>query len=342
MSAAPAGRPPAAQSRSESTSPTSPSERGRSLGSALRRLRTALRRLLPFRRVPRPADGTMALRDHLMELRRRVFLAALGLFVGTVIGFVWFAHGPWFLGLRSLGDILTAPYCSVPAEYRVGLGSTGTECRLLATGPFSAVEFRLKAALLAGAVLSAPVWLGQLWGFVTPGLYVQERRYARVFAGVGALLFAGGAVLAYVVVGEGLTVLLGFGGDTTVSALTPESYFTFIISMLLIFGVSFELPLLLILLNRVGVVTGAALARARRYAIFGLVVFAGLVVPGNDPITMGALAVALSVLYEVAVQVARLHDRAVARRVARAALHDDEPSALEDVDAGVGAGTGRP
>lgn len=279
----------------------------------------------------------MALREHLMELRRRVFLAALGIFLGTVIGFVWFAHAPWFLGIPSLGDLLTAPYCSVPAQYRISLGG-GTECRLLATGPFSAVEFRLKAALLAGAVLSAPVWLGQLWGFVTPGLHPRERRYATVFAGVGAVLFAGGAVLAYVVVGEGLTVLLGFGGDTTVSALTPESYFTFIISMLLIFGVSFELPLLLILLNRVGVVTGAALARSRRYAIFGLVVFAGLVVPGNDPITMGALAVSLSVLYEVAVQVARLHDRSVARRQARAALHDDEPSALEDLTTGTGTG----
>lgn len=328
MSAAPTERP----------SEPPPDRRTR---SRLGRVRTAVARRLTFRRAPRPVDGTMDLRDHLMELRRRVFLAALGLLVGTVIGFVWFAHGPWFLGLRSLGDILTAPYCSVPSEYRISLGPTGAECRLLATGPFSAVEFRLKAALLAGTVLSAPIWLGQLWGFVTPGLYVQERRYARVFAGLGAVLFAGGAVLAYVVVGEGLTVLLGFGGETTVSALTPESYFTFIISMLLIFGVSFELPLLLILLNRVGVVTGAALARSRRYAIFGLVVFAGLVVPGNDPITMGALAVSLSVLFELAVQIARWHDRSVARRQARMALHDDEPSELEDASAGSTAAAGR-
>lgn len=325
--------------------PAAPSEipprSDRRIRSRLGRVRIAVARRLSFRRAPRPVDGTMALRDHLMELRRRVFLAALGLLVGTVVGFVWFAHGPWFLGLRSLGDILTAPYCSVPSQYRISLGPTGAECRLLATGPFSAVEFRLKAALLAGTVLSAPIWLGQLWGFVTPGLYAKERRYARVFAGLGGVLFAAGAVLAYVVVGEGLTVLLGFGGETTVSALTPESYFTFIISMLLIFGVSFELPLMLILLNRVGVVTGAALARSRRYAIFGLVVFAGLVVPGNDPITMGALAVSLSVLFEVAVQVARLHDRSLARRQARAALHDDEPSALEDISVGSSTGSGR-
>ena len=127
----------------------------------------------------------MALRDHLMELRRRVFLAALGLFSGTVVGFIWFSVGVPAIGLSSLSDILTAPYCAVPATSRVAFSSTGDGCQLLATGPFSAVEFRLKAALLAGAVLSSPVWLQQLWGFITPGLYAKERRYAVTFVAVG-------------------------------------------------------------------------------------------------------------------------------------------------------------
>lgn len=142
------------------------------------------------------------------------------------------------------------------------------------------------------------------------------------------MLFAAGAVLAYRVISEGLTVLLGFGGDVTVAALTPDSYFSFLIAMLIIFGVSFELPLLLIMLNRMSVVSHAHLSRWRRYAVFGLVVFAGLVVPGNDPITMSALAVALVLLYELSVQVARVHDRRLARRRASRALSDDEPSAL--------------
>lgn len=278
----------------------------------------------------------MALREHLMELRRRVFLAALGLLSGTVLGFIWFSNGIPAIGLPSLSTILTGPYCAVPTSSRVAFGSASDGCQLLATGPFSAVEFRLKAALLAGAVISSPVWLQQIWGFITPGLYSKERRQAVTFVVLGALLFAGGAVLAYAVVSEGLTVLLGFGGDATIAALSPESYFTFLVTMLLIFGVSFELPLLLIMLNRIGLVSGAALAKARRYAFFGLVVFAGLVVPGNDPITMGALGIALTVLYEVSVQVARLHDRQVAKRQARSALADDQASALDtapdDVD----------
>jgi sec-independent protein translocase protein TatC len=288
----------------------------------------AIRLRLPGRRPRPPADGSMALLDHLHELRRRLFLATLALLAGTAVGFAWFAHGIPAIGLPSLGDILTGPYCAVPAESRVTFGD-GSGCQLLATGPFSAVELQLKSALIAATVLTAPVWLHQLWAFVAPALHARERRYAIVFGVSGGLLFGAGAGLAYLVIREGLTVLLGFGGDATVAALSPESYFSFLIAMLIIFGVSFELPLLLIMLNLAGVLTGERLATARRYAIFGLVVFAGLVVPGNDPITMGALAAALVLLYEVAVQVTLMHDRRLARRgAAQPALPDDQPSRL--------------
>ena len=190
----------------------------------------------------------------------------------------------------------------------------GDGCKLLATGPFSALELQLKSALIAGTVLSSPVWLYQLWSFVTPALYSKERRYAITFVSCGGLLFAIGALLAYVVIREGLTVLLGFGGDATIAALSPDSYFSFLIAMLIIFGVSFELPLLLIMLNQIGLVSHAKLKKWRRYSIFGMVVFAGLVVPGNDPITMLALAIALILLYELSVQVTRIHDRRAAKK----------------------------
>jgi len=220
----------------------------------------------------------------------------------------------------------------VPPTERVQLGA-GDGCKLLATGPFSALELQLKSALIAGAVLSSPVWLYQLWAFVTPALYSKERKYAIIFVSCGGVLFALGAVLAYVVIREGLTVLLGFGGDATIAALSPDSYFSFLIAMLIIFGVSFELPLLLIMLNQIGMVSGAKLAKWRRYSIFGMVVFAGVVVPGNDPITMGALAIALCLLYEVSVQVTRIHDKRKAKRLAAdglSELSDDEASALPD------------
>ncbi|MBM9466766.1 twin-arginine translocase subunit TatC [Nakamurella leprariae] len=270
----------------------------------------------------------MPLMEHLYELRRRLFFAVLGLLLGTVLGFIWFGVqvGP----IPSLGDILTRPYCAVPTEYLADI-SDAQGCQLLATGPFSILQIRLKAALMAGAVLSSPIWLYQLWAFVAPALYSREKKFAVTFAASAAVLFAGGAVLAYIVISEGLSVLLGMGADTAVAALDPDKYFSFLIAMLLIFGVSFELPLLLIMLNLAGAVTGAKLAKARRYAIFGLVVFAGLVVPGNDPITMLALAVALVLLYEVAVQVSRLHDRRKAKRLAAEGLgelSDDEASVL--------------
>jgi sec-independent protein translocase protein TatC len=276
------------------------------------------------------ADGTMSLMEHLNELRRRLFFAVLGIFIGTVIGFIWFGHGIPAIGLPSLSDILTGPYCAVPSTERVTFGA-GDDCKLLATGPFSALELQLKSALIAGVVLSSPVWLYQLWSFVTPALYSKERRYAVTFVSCGGLLFSIGALLAYIVIREGLTVLLGFGGDATIAALSPDSYFSFLIAMLIIFGVSFELPLLLIMLNQIGLVSHAKLKKWRRYSIFGMVVFAGLVVPGNDPITMLALAIALILLYELSVQVTRIHDRRASKKAGLAELADDEASALPDL-----------
>ena len=150
----------------------------------------------------------MSLMEHLYELRQRLFYAVLGIGIGTVIGFIWFGHGIPAIGLPSLSDILTGPYCAVPASERVTFG-TGDDCKLLATGPFSALELQLKSALIAGVVLSSPVWLYQLWAFVTPALYSKERRYAITFVSCGGVLFVLGALLAYVVIREGLTVLLG-------------------------------------------------------------------------------------------------------------------------------------
>ena len=156
----------------------------------------------------------MPLMSHLHELRRRLFVATLGILLGTVVGFIWFGHGIPAIGLPSLSEILTAPYCAVPASERVTFGDDAA-CKLLATGPFSALELQLKSALIAGVVLAVPVWLYQLWAFVTPALYSKERKYAIIFVSAGAVLFVAGAVLAYVVIREGLTVLLGFGGDAT-------------------------------------------------------------------------------------------------------------------------------
>ncbi len=277
-----------------------------------------------FRRKSRDkaADGSMSLMEHLYELRKRLFWAVMFIVGGTIIGFIWFSHGIAAIGLKPLGEILLAPYCSAKG---------GAGCQLLATSPFQGLQLQLKAALMAGLVFSSPGWLYQIWAFVTPALYSKERRYAITFVSMAAVLFSLGAVLAYLVIGEGLRVLMNFGAGEINYQLGPSEYYSFLMTLLIVFGISFLLPLFLIALNFIGVVKGRQLAKWRRYAIFVMFVFAALVVPGNDPITMCALALALVLLYEVSVQIAKLHDRRKDKTDALtsfADLKDDEASPL--------------
>jgi sec-independent protein translocase protein TatC len=299
------------------------------------------------RKADHPADGSMTLREHLYELRHRLFFAVLAIFLGAVIGFIWYSVGIPAIRLQPLGKILTDPYCAVPSPPRLSFDNL--PCGLLATGPFSALHIRLSSAIMAGVLLSCPVWLYQLWAFVGPALYSKEKKFALSFVGIAAALFAGGMVLAYLVIPEGLKVLLGFGGNTVVSGLDPDQYYSFLVGLMLIFGVSLELPLLLVMLNFAGVIKGVKLAKARRYAFFGMVVFAALVVPGNDPVSMGVLALVLCILYEAAVQVTKAHDRRKGKKQAQsyAALPDDVASPLEfgtpeDAETGASVDVGTP
>jgi sec-independent protein translocase protein TatC len=274
-------------------------------------------------------DGTMTLIEHLYELRYRLMIGIVAVTTGGILGFLWFQYG--LFGLPSLGHLLTEPYCSLPADLRADI-SVGDRCQLLATAPFEAFMLQLKVGLSAGMVLASPVWLYQLWAFITPGLYAKERKFALTFVGFAVVLFTAGAVLAYYVVAKGLQVLLGFGGGQVVTALTGDRYFSFILAMLLIFGVSFELPVLVVMLNRAGVVSYARLRAMTRGIVFGLFAFAAVATPSQDPISMLALAVALTVLYAISLVIARLHDRAAARRNAEQNwehLGDDETSPLD-------------
>jgi sec-independent protein translocase protein TatC len=283
----------------------------------------------------------MTLIAHLKELRNRIALALLFIGIGTAICFWWYDHG--------LGTFIRAPYCAIPASDRaLGTGVNTGDCRLLVTDVFGGALIRLKIAFIAGIVVSAPLWLYQVWRFITPGLKRNERRYGLSFVVAATALFALGSVLAYFSLKAGLTLLLGLAGDNVAVALTAQDYLGFVVSVLLAFGVSFEFPLIAVALNLVGILSYDVLRRGRRWIYFLTIVFAAFITPTQDPFTMLLMAVPMCVLFEVAIQIARVVDKRRARRAAAENFHDvaddeaspldaqpsrlDEPAAAEDPD----------
>lgn len=242
----------------------------------------------------------MTLVEHLTELRSRLVKSALALAVGVVIAFVFF---------DPILRFLLHPYCDLPARYRFN-----GECRLFVTGILDQFLIRMKVGLLAGSVLSSPVWLWQIWQFVTPGLHRRERRWAVPFLLCSILLFVAGAVFAYFTLANGLRFLLGIGGGSIVPILTVDKYLGFIGLMLLAFGVSFEFPLLMAFLNIVGVAPTAKLRSWRRAMFFGLAVFAAVITPSQDPFTFVAMWGPLCLSYEAVIVFGRLRDRSRRRR----------------------------
>ena len=289
---------------------------------------------LPARKKKNPT-GEMTLVEHLKELRYRLILAVVAVLCGTIVGFIWYQTAP--PGIPPLGEMLRGPYCSLPDNLRADFTGDG-ECRLLATSPFEMLLLRLKIAGLAGLVLSSPFWLYQVWAFITPGLLRKERKFTFSFVSVAVLLFVLGAVLAYAVVSIGLEFLVSVGDQYQAAGLTGKEYFSFLLGFLVIFGVSFEVPLVVVTLNLLGLLRYDAIKDKRRIIIVAITIFAAVATPGQDPFTMIILSLALIILVELSFQFCRIHDKRRGReRPEWLGLDDEEASALDTAPGGMDA-----
>jgi sec-independent protein translocase protein TatC len=264
-------------------------------------------------------DGRMPLIEHIRELRARLLKALLALGLGTAVG--WFFFQP-------VWRFIERPYCKISIQNTVGCGKNGHS--LVVTGVFDPFFVTLKVSLVVGILISSPVWLYQLWAFVAPGLYARERRWTYAFVGTAVPLFAAGGAFAYLAMSRGLHFLLGLTPTGVKPLITIDTYLGYAMAMLLIFGLAFELPLTLVILNLAGVLTHERFRKWRRMMIFGVFAFAAVATPSPDPFTMLLLAVPCVVLVEVAEIAIWANDRRRARRPSPYdGLSPDEASPLD-------------
>jgi sec-independent protein translocase protein TatC len=286
-------------------------------------MKAVLRRRGPSQ-FQRASDGSMTLIEHVRELRNRLFKASLAILVGFGVGYAL---------SKPVLNVLQDPYCNLPGSMVNG------KCNFVQLGPADYLILQLKVALWVGLIVAGPVWLYQLWAFIAPGLHRHERRWAYIFTAIAAPLFALGAFLAFFVVQKGLEFLLSIADENITQTLEIGRYISFVTNLILIFGVAFEFPLVVLLLNFTGMVSGKRMLGWWRVAVFVFFAFSAVVTPTPDPFGMTALAIALCALYFIAVGVALVNDRRRARRnTLYAGLSDDEISPLDTEPEPVEAG----
>ena len=270
---------------------------------------------------PIGADGRMALADHLRELRARLLLVTLALTIGIVVA--WFFYDQLF-------NLLLDPYEAA----RRRLAAKGVKSEPVVNGVATSLLLRLKISALAAVVVTSPFWLYQVWGFIVPGLHPHEKKWTKLFAVVAGPLFVAGVAVAYYVLPKGMEVLIGFTPGNLTSLIDFGDYFRFLTRMMLVFGIAFEIPLFVVMLNLAGVVSGRTLGAYRPWIILGTFIFAAVATPSTDPFSMIMLAIPMTVLFLLSEGIARFVDRSRAsRRESFGDLADDEVSPLERPDA---------
>jgi sec-independent protein translocase protein TatC len=257
------------------------------------------RRRIFRRRRKRPPAAAMSMMGHLGELRDRLIVSGLAFVVLSIVAFVFY---------EPILELFKDPLCEVPPDL---LGDQGCELTFFnATGGFN---FRLKLTALVGLAAASPVWMYEIYAFVTPALTPKEKRYTIPFLVTAVTLFAIGGVIAYYAMPTGLRFLLAIGGEGLNPLLGAEEYLNFVGFMLLGFAVAFELPLILFFLGLAGAVTIEQLKKQRRVAVVAIVALAALVTPSQDPYTLLLLAAPLYLLYEATIIVLRVVKRKKAK-----------------------------
>ena len=241
--------------------------------------------------------GTMPLLDHLRELRKRIMRAAFFIFIFSILGFVYY---------DQIITTLAEPVCDLKLARSSGSNNCGS---LFISGVLGPLNLQVKVAFLTGVIISAPFWLYQLWAFIAPALHRKERRKSVLFIIAATPFFTLGAALAYYILPIAIRVLFGFTPDSLNNLVRFDDYLSFVLRIILIFGLAFELPVFLVSLNLIGVLSGKAILKPWRFAIFGITLFVAAFSPTADPLSMAALALPLILFYFGAGGIALLVDK---------------------------------
>lgn len=240
------------------------------------------------------ATGTMTLFEHLAELRTRLLISVLAIGAGAVV--VWFVYDP-------LIHFMLGPYQGYLAHHP---GRNISKGQLVAVGPLEGFTTRLKVSVYGGIALASPVVFWELWRFMAPGLYKNEKRYIAPFVAAAVVLFSGGVATAILVFPKAITWLINVSGNGVTPLFSPSRYFTLYVTMCLVFGAVFMYPLVLVFLQLVGVVPSARWRKWRRPAVVVLCAVAAIITPSSDPFSFLAMAVPMLILYEASIAVGRL------------------------------------
>ncbi len=239
--------------------------------------------------------ATMSVVDHLRELRDRLVWSLLAVAIGAVLCFIFF---------EPIIHLMVQPYRDATATKLMPEGKP-----LIFTGPLEAFATRLKVSAYGGFIVASPLVFFHLWRFITPGLNPKEKKYAIPFTVSSVILFVGGSSLAVITFPKALNFLLNVGGADLDPLLTAGSYLTLVFLMVLAFGVSFEFPIVMMFLLLARVVHTRQLRKVRKFTFLGLVIFAAVITPSQDPISLFAMSVPMYLLYEGTILIGRILKR---------------------------------